>query len=105
MRTISTLVIGLLIYGGYSLWDGSHHDHSEAHGTPVMASMVEKQLPGTWSSGTETLDVSSGTCHPGDGGEPNVHFRCELLLKDGTTRTRLIHILYNPLGDTLMMRE
>lgn len=102
-------VIGL----GYWGWDATHHDgHDEPHATPVSYMKVEREMSGKWSmdDGTETVVVESARCSPGEDGNAHgvdVHFRCDLVLKDGTSTSRVIHIVDENfgLGPMMLMRD
>ena len=109
MRFIGTIAVLGVISLGYWIWDGSHHDHDSPHGTPVTALVIEEGVLGTWSDDEDGGDmvVERATCAPGEEGdepraEPNVHFRCDLTLGDGSHRSRVIHLLA---GNELMMRD
>jgi hypothetical protein len=87
----------LAIGGGYWLWDSTHHDHSEAHGPPLMVAQVQQLAQGTFVDDSgQSSTVTAISCRPGENGagvEPNVHFSCDMTFADGETVTRLVHVL------------
>lgn len=97
MRRARSLLVLLVIGGGYWVWDSTHHDHGEAHGQPMTVAQIESVARGTFvdDSGASSV-VTSSDCSPGEDGngeEPNTHFRCEITYADGVTVNRLVHVL------------
>ena len=94
------VLLGLIGWG----WDATHHDHSEVHGAPESAAMVEEEL----TAGSFTLDdgtsssVRSASC-TGEGEADAAiagmytHFRCQVVFADGYPDEVIVHLLENDL--------
>jgi hypothetical protein len=68
-----------------------------------LASLLHLGLNPASADADESLrPFSTEGGEDGKATEPNVHFRCELVLADGTRRNRLIHLLE---GDQMEMRD
>jgi hypothetical protein len=94
------VALGIIGWG----WDATHHDHSEPHGAPATAPMVERAMTGgpfTMDDGT-TSSVRQATC-TGEGeaeavaGDLYTHFRCQVVFDDGTTDEVIVHLLEDEL--------
>lgn len=103
----------LVVLGvGYWVWDSTHHDdHPETHAAPVPIAVIEKDVLGEWQlegdDGAAAI-VTSASCKPGEGGDgqgPDVHFRCDLTLGDGTHAERVVHLVTAAGGYQLLMNE
>ena len=94
------VALGIVGWG----WDATHHDHSEPHGAPATAPMVERAMTSevfTLEDGT-TTSIRQATC--GGEGEAEAaagglytHFRCQVAFADGTTDEVIVHLLEDEL--------
>jgi hypothetical protein len=113
MRRIPIFGVLVILGLGYWGWDATHHDdHPGTHASPVPVTAVEKDVLGQWrleeGEGDRAAIVKSARCKPGEKGDeegPDVHFRCDLVLDDGTRTTRVIHLLTAIGGYQLLMNE
>jgi hypothetical protein len=93
------LALGLIGWG----WDATHHDHSEAHGAPATAAMIEESMTeGSFSAedGTSTI-VQQAAC-TGTGelkAGMYTHFSCQVGFDSGGTDEVTVHLLE---GDDLL---
>ena len=94
------MALGLIGWG----WDATHHDHSEPHGLPASAAMVEGEL----AAGSFTLDdgTLSGLLSASCVGEAEAneaaagvftHFRCQIVYDDGYPDEVIVHLLEDEL--------
>ena len=86
-------------------WDATHHDHSEPHGAPATAPMVERAMTGaafTLDDGS-TTNVLQATCAGADetgeaaAGGLYTHVKCQVTFDDGTTDEVIVHLLEDEL--------
>jgi hypothetical protein len=106
-------VVGLLAFAGLAVlgWglDATDHGHSEAHGSPATAPMVEQAMTsGPFTSDDGSRDMIDQASCTGDGEaadvSPNMytHFKCQVAFGDGTSGEVLVHIL---VGDELYFKK
>jgi hypothetical protein len=94
------VALGIIGWG----WDATHHDHSDPHGAPATAPMVERAMTGgafTMDDGT-TTNVRQATCAAEDETEAGAggfytHFRCQIAFDDGTSDEVIVHLLEDEL--------
>ncbi len=94
------MALGLIGWG----WDATHHDHSEPHGAPATAPMVEGAMTGgpfTADDGSTTVIQQASCTGEGDTAEAVVgmytHFRCQVAYDDGTSDEVIVHLLEDEL--------
>ena len=95
------MALGLIGWG----WDATHHDHTEAHGVPATAAMVERAMagPSTMDDGS-TIVVAKAICTGEGEATPggHTHFMCQLVLDDGNGDEVVVHLLA---GDQLFFKS
>jgi hypothetical protein len=104
---------GLVAFGGFvvlgavlSIWDGTHHDHDEAHSLLTSAETMTREMTGSSfvSNDGSTIEIAQASC-AGDGeasGGGYTHFRCNVSYASGEADEVILHVLT---GDELFFRS
>jgi hypothetical protein len=107
LKNLVIIAAALFVLAGVigAIWDGTHHDHEEAHGLATASDSMTREITGSsfTSEGGGSVQITQATC-AGDG-EPSgggyKHFRCDLAFASGLSDEVIVHVLDG--GDLFFM--
>ena len=107
LKNAVIIAVALFVLAGAigAIWDGTHHDHEEAHGVATSSDSLMAEITGSsfTSPGGGTVQIAQATC-AGDGEAAaggHTHFRCNLAFATGLSDEVIVHVLGG--GDLFFM--